>query len=224
MPALPAVPNVIRVRFFWHIGEDLAAVCHSFTQYSGTAPTNAELNTYAAAVMTNYDSDMKGFFASDRILEEVTVTDLTSSTAALGAATGSIAGTRSGDTLPASVCAVEQRKIARRFRGGHSRIYWPAMTQTDMQDSQTWKAASASAFETAILAFATANLAAAWSGATLIGPVAVSYYSGFTVHTGTTGRARNISTPRTTPIVDSVVDSAVAIGIGSQRKRLLKLA
>lgn len=224
MPALPVVPNVIRFRLFWHIGEDLAAVCRLYQQYSGTAPTSGQLSTLAAATITSYTTHLQGEFATDRILEEVSITDLTSATAAVGLATGAVAGTRAGDTLPASLAVLQSLHIARRFRGGHARIYWPAFTQSDMQDSQTWKAASVSAFSTAAAAFITDVEAAPWAGATILGGVSVSFYNGFTVHTGTTGRARNVSTPRSTALVDVVSSNTVQIGIASQRKRLLKLA
>ena len=51
-------------------------------------------------------------------------------------------------------------------------------------------------------------------------PVNVSYYEGFTVHMGTTGRARNVSTPRSSPIVDAVLGFIIQEGIATIRQIL----
>jgi len=226
VPALPVVPQVIRIDHHFSIGEDLAAKCRLFDRYTGAAPTNSDLITLANTYMTAFTgSGVAGDMTPDRILTGITITDLTSATAAVGESTiAAIPGTNGGAKLPADVAAVWSRTIARRYRGGHSRVYWPLGSETDLQDAQTWKVASTTAWATNLLTWQTDLNAAIWGGGGSFVPVAVSFYSGFTVHTGVTGRARNVSTPRAVALVDTVTGDIMRTGLGSQRKRLLRLA
>jgi hypothetical protein len=224
MPALPDVPSVLRNALKFTIGEDTQALIRFFLAYTGAAPTNTDLATFAAAVASSYLGRLSGLPTSDRVLTEVDVTDLTSSTAARGVATTSHAGTNGGASLPADVCALESREVLRRFRGGHGRIYWPFGSEAELHDAQTWKSTFVTNMEANLVSFYIDLVSAPWSGATLTQYVTPSYYHGFTVHTGVTGRARNVPTVRTTPLVDIVVSSVVKPGIASQRKRLLRLA
>lgn len=224
MPALPDVPGVIRVDMHFSYGEDLFAKCRFFAAYSGSAPSVGQLNTFAGVVVTEYDSQLKGLASSSVHLTEVVVTDLTTPTSSVGSTAASVAGTRSGPGLPASACVVQSRHVARRYRGGHSRIYWPFGTGNDNADNQVWEPTFVTQCDTDLTAFGTAIHAAVWSGGGTLTPVSVSYYSGFTTHTGTTGRVRNVSTVRSVPLVDLIVGDTIQHGIGSQRKRLLSLA
>jgi hypothetical protein len=224
MPALPDVPENVRVDLYYTIGEDLAAKNRFFLFYVGSAPTVAQLNTYAADISATWGADIAPSCTGDRKLTKVVVTDLTSSTAAVGEWVGSIAGTDLGQELPASMCVLSSLVIARRYRGGHPRIYWPMGAQPDMQDSQTWKSSSVTTFTTAINNFMMNVKAFVWPGGVSLDLNNVSYYEGFTVHTGTTGRARNVSTVRLAPVTDVVLSLDVRLGIASQRKRLLRLA
>jgi hypothetical protein len=225
MPALPSVPGVMRFDYLWAYGEDLVARTRYFINYTGTAPTNTELNTLADAVMTDAVTNLKGLYGVDTTLEGVEITDLSSSTAATGVSSHAvITGNRSGAVLPADIALLESLQVHRRFRGGHARIYWPFGTQTDMVDPQTWTGAFTAAATTDIANHLGVVIAANWSGGTMVGRVNVSYYEGFTVVTGSTGRARNVSTPRVSPIVDVIISHIVRVGIATIRKRLLGLA
>lgn len=224
MPALPSVPHVLSVKRIHTIGEDLNAVVRNYYSYSGTAPTVTELDTFCAAIATAWGTDMKSLFGTGVELTGVTATDLTSATAAEGESVASIVGTRSGGNLPADVCVVLSNQIARRYRGGHPRAYEPMGTDTDLLDAQTWTTAFLTAVSTGIAAFGAGITAAVWSGGGSLTSVNVSFYEGFTVHTGVTGRARNVSTPRATALVDTVTGQVVRGGIGTQRRRLLRKA
>jgi hypothetical protein len=225
LPALPDVPGVIRIDHHFQLSEDQFAKCRLFLAYTGTAPTNADLNEFCDDCMADYGTDLKGLAGVDTILESVSCIDLTSSTSASGLSSASpITGTRAGGVLPAAIAALVSKEVHRRYRGGHPRTYWPFGTQTDMFDEQTWLVAFTAAVGTDYQSYISDIRGEVWAGATLTGEVNVSYYSGFTVHTGTTGRARNVSTPRGSAIVDVVVEIIARVGIAVIRKRLLGLA
>jgi hypothetical protein len=224
VPPLPSVPRTLKITYKWSIGEDLGAMCREFYQYTGTGPDNTDCLTVAGNIFGSYTANLAELATPDRILTEVSVVDLSSPIGGFGITSGSSPGTRSGTKLPASACVLESQIIHRRYRGGHSRTYWPFGAEDDMLDAQTWEPELLTAVATQL-----ATHLATWQGSNppSVGPVSnvnVSYYEGFTVHTGTTGRARNVSTPRGTPLVDVVVDTIIRAGIAQVRKRLLGLA
>ena len=224
MPALPNVAHVLRIDYFFNYGSDPHAKCREFWFYSGTGATSSELATLAGNIGTQWGVSIKDHVTSEVTLETIDITDLSSSTSPFGTAAIGIAGTSAGGALPADACVLESLKISRRFRGGHPRIYWPYFDEGNIQDAQHWKTADLNELSADLAEWRTA-----WDGLIpadlgTITPVTVSYYSGFTVHTGTTGRARNVSTPRGSAVLDNVNSRVLQVGIASQRRRLLKIA
>lgn len=224
MPPLPDVSQVLKLEYDFSIWEDLFARCRQFWIYDGANPTDAQLNTFAATVFASVNTHLCPLAGTHVTFTRLGVIDLTSSTAAIGEATGSHPGTRGTTVLTADVCALQSLHVARRYRGGHPRTYWPFGITTDLFDQQTWQDTFVTAAESGLASHETAIFGAGWSGATILQQVNVSYYAGFTVHTGTTGRARNVSTPRATALIDPVTSTQVRKGIAVQRNRLLHLA
>jgi hypothetical protein len=224
MPALPSVPNVLRIDQFFKLQEDLKAKVHSFWKYASGPPTDAELNTMAAALRVSFATNMATLMPAAYDLIQIIITDLTSSTSALGEDTTTVPGTRTGDPTTADTCLLRSRHVARRFRGGHSREYWPFGVANDLNDVQTWGATFVADCETGTENYDADIATAIGAWGTSDGPVSVSFYQGFSVHTGTTGRARNVSLVRSSPVVDPVVSYTIQTGVASQRKRLLRLA
>lgn len=225
MPALPNAPKVLRITYKFAIGTDLGAVCREFYQYTGAGASAADLVLQANTIMLSANDLLIPMMGADRTLESVTITDLSSPTAPQGTSTnGPFVGSRAGGALPASAAVLQSQEILRRYRGGHPRTYWPFGTDDDVSTAQTWTTAFVNAVHTALVGHF-----ASWSGSLVpgLGSVAnvnVSYYQNFTVHMGTTGRARNVSTPRLAPIIDLVVGSIIRVGIAQIRRRLLELA
>lgn len=225
MPALPNVPGVIRFDLHFLIGTDGLGKCRFYMKYSGAAPTAAQLNTLATYVVTDFNAQLAPLMTNQNQLSSVTITDLTSATGAVGNSSGTSTGSRTGAALPGSTCLLLSLTITRRYRGGHPRIYWPFGVVTDLASEQTWT----SAFTTAAIAafnnfFNNINLNL-WAGGGSVTQVNVGFYKGFTVHTGTTGRARNVSTVNPAgPTVDTIVSYVARTGVADQRKRLLHLA
>jgi len=224
MPALPDVPGVIRNVLKFTTSEDTKAAIRFFLAYTGGAPTNAELATFAAGIGTAFAAQLIGLGSDSVGLQTVTSTDLTSSTAAEGEAAPEVTCTRGATINTSDACLLQSLHINRRFRGGHPRIYWPFGVQGDLLNGQEWSSTFTGECLTGLTAFFNDVVALTWSGGSITNQVAVSYYSGFTVHDGITGRARNVSTPRTSALVDIVTEYTIRAGIASQRRRLLRLA
>lgn len=224
MPALPSVPAVVRNVLHFTLEEDLHAIVRFFIKYSGSAPSDADMVTYATAIGTAFDDNLASLMSTQYHCIECISTDLSSPTAAEGAGTFDSPGTRSGTTIPASLCLLEKLHVARRYRGGHPRTYWPFGVAADQEDAQTWDSSFLTAAATALSAWDAALTALDIGSATTVSQVNVSYYNGFTVHTGVTGRARNVPTVRSSPVIDTITAASVATGMASQRRRLLRLA
>lgn len=220
MPALPDVPSVLRIQLTGTKGAN-PWLTRFFLQYGGTAPTNTQLATFNAALLTTYNTNIKPLADNVTALLQIQTQDLTSPTAAVSVSAVSSTGTRGATGLTSESAVVVSYKIGRRYRGGHSRGYWPWGVQGDTATEHSWLAASVTAFGTGYAAFQTALAAAGWAGAGTIAQVGVSYYQGFTNVAGPTGRMRPKSTIRGGgPVVDAVTSIQVQSFIGSQRRRI----
>lgn len=224
MPALPSPGKVIRIDYHLDQGTDTLAKVRRYFGYTGVVPATADCDTVANAANASFGTHLAGLLFTGSSLESIVVTDLSSSSGAVGINPGSIAGTRSGTHLTGTECTLVSYSIARRFRGGHPRSYWPFGVAGDLQDEQHWSSAYVATAQTAIDNDNAALIAAVWSGGGSLGPVNVSFYSGFTNFTGPTGRMRPRSNVRLAPLVDPILGLTVQVGIASQRKRLLRLA
>lgn len=224
MPPLPNVPGVLRIRFHFTIGEDTHAACRKYYAYTGAAPSEADLVAFSSGVLTAAGVDLAPLYTADRVMTEVETTDLTSPISATGIGIGTETGTRVGADLPAATSLLESLEVSRRYRGGHPRNYWPFGDQDDLGTPQTWTPDFVTACSTALATFEAAVIGDPPAGVTSLAPVSVSYYEGFTVFMGVTGRARNINKVRPVPVVDAVVGNIVRQGIAIIRRRELRLA
>jgi hypothetical protein len=225
MPALPVPGPVLRVEFETNDLASIAAGSRFYVGYSGGPPDAADLDTLAGAVASAWTTHMAPMVNSNEHLVGVTITDLSSSTGAIGAYTGNVAGSRSGPTLPASACAVVNHRIARRYRGGRPRTYVRAGVQSDLEGTNTWTSGFLTDMLAAWEAWIAAILGTTGIGITSLQIQNIGYYEGNLVFTGPTGRARNIPQLRKvggvpTPYVDNITSSSVALKVGSQKRRL----
>lgn len=223
MPALPAVPNVIRMEIQYSLGTDIDVINRTYWQYTGSAPSNTGLNTMANTVSTNWATVFKPLCASTVQKQAIYLVDLSSSTGAIGAEVGANTGSRSGGQLPAGACALINYTVARRYRGGKPRSYMPFGTDTDLNTPQQWATAFQTTVNSALATWTTDMLASGPAGTTISQQVNVSYYKGFaSVQNPVTLRWRNIPTPRATPVVDAILTEGLNLKIGSQRKRYVR--
>lgn len=204
MPALPPVNKMLKVVIGGNIN---TAQWRNiwYLLYSSAAPTSAELNSLAAALLTEYSTTVMVNSSSDFKLTTCEITDLTSSTSAVGAASATLAGGGAVGGV-ASLCALAKHTIARRYRGGHPRTYVPGNSPNHLVNPQQWTTTEQSGVQTGMNAWLT--YLGSYSGAPFAGltPCNVSYYSGGSL--------------RVTPVVDQHLTTTIEQTIGSQRRRV----
>jgi hypothetical protein len=211
---------VIRLAFSGLITNTNPWLSRFYLHYSGTAPTVAQLTTFLGVVDTSWSTNVRPVYVNNRDLLQIEAIDLSSPTGAVSILPVSHTGTRAGGDLPGQICSVTSYEIARRYRGGHPRGYWPFGSPTDLQTEVQWTNAFITAVNTALNALVASCVGGGWTGAGTITQCNVSYYSGFTVVVSpTTGRARNVPTLRVSPTIDTVTALKTQTSIGTQRRR-----
>ena len=217
-PPLPSSP-VMRVRLDYTQTDEDFGGSRFYLGYTGAAPTAGNCATLAsdiaAAWATNIASSVHEAFA----LTEVDVIDIATVTGASGQWEGSDAGAGTGALIPASAAFNCEFDIARRYRGGKPRIFQPPPDGSQMQDGGHWTTGFVASATAGWVAFF-AEIAALSIGAIgTLSHVNVSYYSGFTNVTNSSGRTRAAPKYRSTALVEPVNGYAGKLMIGSQRRR-----
>jgi hypothetical protein len=221
VPTMQPVPNVLRITYGFTVGDDTDVTSKTHYTWSGTAPSASTCVTLAGDIYAEAALEFAGLMSITTYLTSVRVTDLTSTTAGDGTHAALTVGSRAGDQLPASTCVVINRQIARRYRGGKPRAYVPFGVINDLQTAQTWTSAFQTAVNNGHSTLDTYIRTLAVAGCTLGTEVTIAYYGPpYTIHTGTTGRVRNVPTARVPPIVDTVIGSGASLTLGSQRRRV----
>lgn len=223
MPPLPNVAKVIQLTVKHRYGSDTNVITRFFVRYSGSAPSDVQMAGLTAATVAGWADGLISLCCTDVSLLQVEGVDLSSDSGAAAITADVVDGTRTGsDELFADNCLVAGYAIRRRYRGGHPRGYWPFGLSGDLATAQTWSTGFLADAAAGLGTFFDDVLAGTWTGGGTLTHVNVSFYSGFSVIISpTTGRARNVSTPRNTPAVDLVTAILPRATVGSQRRRLL---
>lgn len=221
MPPLPDVPKVVKCALIFTDGINVDIVTRFYIQYSGTAPSSAELNAFAANIRGAFQDHLLDQLSDQFALIRVECIDLSTTSSAEGSDVGTFTGTATDPPNAADVAVISSYEIARRYRGGHPRGYWPLGTSGQLATPQTWDSAFIANLHTVMSDFFTQVRASTWAAAGSLTHVNVSYFAGFTVVTDpVTGRARNVPTVRATPVVDAITSRIERIRVGTQRRRL----
>ena len=219
MPPLPPVPEVLRAQVLWSDGDDPRTTSTIYLSYSGASPDGSDCAGIAAQITTAFAAHA-GLWDIDTALQGCVVTDLNADDGATGEHEASTQGTRSGTPFAGATCTVVSYSIARRYRGGRPRNYFPWGVPADLADKQGWSGAYIAEVTTAWTAISTALKAITQGGTTISDHVNVSYYSG-SVGSITGGGTRGKTTPirRATPLVNPTTSFIVPVTPGSQRRR-----
>lgn len=219
MPALPDVPQVLRIDLRGSLSTDVDVLTRLFFKYSGTAPANSDLITMASAIATAWE-DAKNLYSGEFFLTYIEVTDLTTTSSAQGTWSGSVEGTNDGGILTAGSCFLVNYQIARRYRGGKPRTYLPIGATSNLTSERAWNSDFVTDVQDLWGAFITAILALPAGPAALLWQANVSYYGPPNRYVGVApARVKTYSTVRDAAIVDEVLGTTYSSIPASQRRR-----
>jgi hypothetical protein len=224
MAGLPNTPTgVLAIDHRFTIGGDQNANSKIHMRYTGGPPNAAQLNALASAIAGTPATGLMGLAASAILLNEVTVQDCANMANPVGVWSGSVPGGQgAAAAMAASLSVVISYHIARRYRGGHPRGYWPLSNQNGFATPGTWANSIVTGNKTNFDNYIAAVKALTAGGVTIGNQCSVSYYSGFLTYTKSNGQTGYRAAPRATPVVDDVIGTSVNVRIGSQRRRLKK--
>jgi len=215
---LPDVPCV-RVRLIYTPETGQVAGSRFYLSYSGSAPTGANCTTLAGDVASAWNSHLASLVNESWTLVEVDVLDIATDSGFSGQWTGSDGGTRSGVVVPQQVATNVEFDIARRYRGGKPRMFFPPGVIADESSNAEWSNSYVTAVNSGFVAFFAAISALSIGSMGTLAPVNLSYYKGFTNITNSSGRERAVPTYRATALHDNITGVSTKPMMGSQRRR-----
>ncbi len=131
MPPLPAAPQIVEVHVNGLINSiQWTNIFH--LQYTGGAPTVAQLDTLSGAVLSAWATNFGPVVNTGVSCTSAISTDLTNAAAAQGSASATTVGSRAGTALSNAQSVVISWKVNMRWRGGHPRTYLPATVSSDI--------------------------------------------------------------------------------------------
>lgn len=221
MGPLPPVPGVIKITLKYDVGTDHNVLNRLFHSFTGGPATQTDIDAFASHVRSSFAANMVSVMNSNISLVETDAEDLSTTSGVLGVDLTAVPGTLSGAANPAATSVVISRQIARRFRGGHSRIYFPGATNNELTNPETWTSAYVAGVLADFIAFSTDIDTFTSSSLNAVEPVVVSYFLGHTNVLYPSGYYRAIPTARSSPLVSPVTSYRVNQSVGSQRRRNL---
>lgn len=203
---LPYANNIIRCVYSGtYSGSKWANVFH--VRGAAGPISAADAASLATNLRTAWDTNLKALLPSNGALTGVSVVDLSSAYGNAGADTTTVAGTKTtAGAMSASIATCVSFKIARRYRGGHPRMYLTGNLTTETNNAITWTNAWITAVSSAMASWRTAINALTLTSTGALYLCALSYYA---------DRAL-----RTTPLSNDITDIAVHTRIDTQRRRL----
>jgi hypothetical protein len=217
-PPLPASPCV-RVRMDFTNTDGTLAGNRFYLSYGGSAPTGGNCATLGSDIAASWLTRMAPYTHEDWALTEVDVLDIATYTGLSGQWTGSNAGTYSGNAVPANCAMNVEFGIARRYRGGKPRIFWPPPGYNSLLDNSHWDSTILGDVNTATAALFTDIAALSIGAFTPLAHVNLSYYAGFKNIANSSGRERAVPQYKDTATLDSITGYFAKAIVGSQKRR-----
>lgn len=217
-PPLPDTPTV-RVRTIWNEGAVGEGGNRWYLSFAGGAPSGANCIALATAIAGAWATHLAPLTSTGYVLNEVDVLDISTLTGLSGQWTGENAGTGSGADSPDNTALNVEFGIARRYRGGKPRFFLSPPGEGNMADRSHWSADVITEANTNVAAYFSAIEALDIGSMGALRHVNLSYYSGFTNHSNTSGRERAVPTYRASALSDPITGYFAKAVIGSQRRR-----
>lgn len=213
MPALPDVPQVLKaVHTGTQDGEPWATISHwRYVMSGGGAPSSTQLAVACAKFVNSWRDNIRPFIGADAFDDQVELIDLTTVSSATGVAPDGDAGAGGPHTFDLRACILVTKKIARRYRGGHPRTYWPGVAGSQLLDGgRNVDPAVLAGLQAGFTAYYTdippAITTDGATGMSSFHEVNVSYHSGGVL--------------RAVPVVDDILGYVVQAQTATQRRRL----
>lgn len=223
MPALPPVPGVLRVDFNLAIGGLATALVRTHWAYVGGPPSAADCVSIANSIQAAYAAHILPHSTQQGGIESVTVVDLNTLTGAQGTSTtGFQVGAGGTGQISRGTSVLLNYHVARRYRGGKPRSYWPWGAASDINALGDWGNPSPANWLAGYTAFASA-VAAVTAGTTNVGTQRnVSYFSGYTLGPAQPGgfRKKQLALRAGGPLQEPITGVTVAFKPGTQRRRV----
>jgi hypothetical protein len=207
------------VRCIWNEGDPGEGGIRFYLSYSGSAPTGANCTTLASDISTAWATNFNGLVPDDIALNEIDVLDIATDSGLSGQWNGSAQGTRGAAGPPYQVAMNVEYGIARRYRGGKPRSYFPFGVAGDYATDSTWSSSLVTAVNSGVTAFYAAIAALSIGAMGTLAHVNLSYYKGFTNVTNPSGRERAVPTYRSSALLDTVTGYSAKTVMGSQKRR-----
>ncbi len=211
MPPLPDAPLALKVQIQGTYGvTNWANIL--YLKYTAGNPQAADLSAIAASMRSSWDVNLRNLFHITCAMTTITITDVSSRTGQQGTNSTGSTGFKSGSQLPANVACCVSKLIARRYRGGHPRMYLPGQVTTDALDQANWTDTYKNAVNAGFLAWYTAVNALTSASTGNVKFASVSYWQTLV--------------PKTPPVLKPIPDVDLILGfrtdnhIDSMRSRL----
>jgi hypothetical protein len=217
---IPA-PKTVKCAQLFTDADGHTAQCRFYIQYGGTMGIPADYTAVAGALQTTIAANLMPLLHDSWISDISTATDLSSDTSPEGEVPGGTVGSLAGGRLPGSTALVVSQQTARRFRGGHSRVYLPVGDDTKLVDDAHWTGAFVTVVDAAWQTVVGDTMAGFWASSGTKTAVMASFYSGFTnVPYGVPTKYRRTPTGRAAAVNFAVTNYVGKAAIGTQRRRI----
>lgn len=207
MPALPNIPNVVKVQLHYQVGADTTAMTVHHFRYSGGPPNSSDCLQLASEINTAANP-LAAFLDTSSSLSGCTVTDLSTNLGGQNTQTRTLLGTETGGLLSAGTAYLLNLQIARRYRGGKPRNYFPFGTTTNINGRTQWVGVWHDSVQSALQTFFAQCLGLVGGATTLTAHVSVGYHD-------KTAPGGILPTPH----VDTITGYKGSLHIASQRRR-----
>jgi hypothetical protein len=222
VPAVVPVPKAVRVAFQGLIDGTKPWVNLFHLGWTVGGGLNlAEVTNLATGLGAMWATELAPNVSDTLQLLNTVVTALDSSSAPEAVVSTPSTGAQVNQSVAGGTAMVIQRKINRRYRGGHSRVYLPGMMASYLNDTEDeWNPVTSAVFAESwadIEQEGVTELIA--DGRTDAIGISISYFTGFTNVLYPSGRYHVRPNARVTPVVDNVVDYLANPRPCSQRRR-----
>ena|SRR5215469_15143908 len=220
--AKPPLPDVstVRVHLTGRDASNFQWGVRLYFSYSAGPPSGADCTTLAGAINSAFSAHLAALMVPNYELDEVDVLDIATDTGLSGQNTTVVAGTRTGIPVAYQVAFNVEYGIARRYRGGKPRSYFPFGADTDLADYSHWTTALHDLVLTGVTAFFNAIEATSIPGLGTLKHINLSYYQGYQPRTTGGGQTTFKPKYRTDFAKSDVVTSYIPrLELSSQRRR-----